>query len=126
MKNIFLPTILALTLTTIAGCDLFKSDKDEIKEYTVTYRVTGNPGGSVDVKYKDETGEDNTLTIDTPPWQYEFVANSGTPVYLYAKKRTAGIPGIAIDIFIDLNGNAWKQERCTTSYCSISVSDNLP
>ena len=117
--------LLGFTLCLfLAGCSLFKSEEEKGGPKQVTYRVTSQPVMAVDVTYTDETGENVELTAVDPPWEYEFTAEPGAPLYLKGKRRHAGYATLRVIILLD--GNTWKEKDCVSQYCSVSISGAVP
>lgn len=114
-----------MLVVVFSGCDLFKSEDTEIKDYTVTYRVYGTHVSATTITYKNASGIDSTFSVTSTPWQYTFTASTGTSVYLYAKKE-GGSHGQGLSISIDLDGEAWKSGYCSSTFCSISKEGSLP
>ena len=114
--------IVPVICLLVTGCSLFKSE-EESEPKQVTYRVTYNNQPQVEVTYKNETGEQIDVTVDTP-WEYEFTGDPGIELYLKGKKTSSDYVTLRVSILLD--GEVYKENNCLSQYCSVSVSGSVP
>lgn len=105
MRKIF---IFIIALIVFASC---QKERDLVK---VDYMIVGF-GDPYTVSYLDVNGATNTITV-TPKgisdkWKLSFLADPGTPLYLYVKSQEDISNSMSFSLGLMINGKYYQQAK---------------
>ena len=105
MKKIL---VFILAIFVLVSC---QKDRDPVE---VDYLITGF-GDSYTVSYLNPDGKTITKTI-TPngisdKWEYSFLAEPGTPLYLYIKSKEDISASMSFNVGLLINGKYYQQAK---------------
>jgi len=115
MKKIF---VFVIAVFVLASC---QKDRDPVE---VDYLITGF-GKPYTISYLDKDGYTVTKTI-TPDgisykWEYSFLAEPGTPLYLYIKSKEDISNSMSFNVGLIVDGKYYQQAK---NYDGVFITPN--
>jgi len=105
MKKIF---VFLFAIIVLASC---QKERDQVN---VDYRIQGF-GDPYTVSYLDVDGSTKTIKVSpdgiSDVWSYSFLADPGTPLYLYVKSKEDISNSMSFSLALIINGKFYQQAK---------------